>query len=192
MARRRRLLAALCAAVAVAAGLHAAQTPPVDTTAVVAAASDISPGQTVQADDLVRVDLPTDAVPADAATQVESFAGERAASLIGAGEVLTPARLVSADLSAEPGHQVMPVRLPDAATASLLQAGDRIDLVSANPQRGGAEVVVSDVAVVGLGHGGKNTQGTRGRVVLLGLPARAIARVAESVARDYLTFAYSR
>ena len=63
--RRRRLLAAVLTAVAVAAGLTATARPPAPTVTVVVAARDLPAGQVLSADDLARVAFAPVSVPAD-------------------------------------------------------------------------------------------------------------------------------
>ena len=65
------------------------------------------------------------------------------------GEVLTDVRLVGPALAdAVPGETVLPVRLPDAGMATLLRAGDEVDLVATDPGTGDTAVVARDVTVL--------------------------------------------
>ncbi len=82
--------------------------------------------------DLTSVAFAPGSVPAgaDAAPQ-----GRTLAAPLRAGEPVTDVRLVGPALTdGYPGLTAVPVRLPDAGMAALLAVGDRIDLVSADPQ----------------------------------------------------------
>ena len=66
------------------------------------------------------------------------------------GEPVTDVRLVGPELTAgQPGLVAVPVRLPDAGMVDLLDVGDRIDLVAADPQEG-ARAVADDVPVLAI------------------------------------------
>jgi hypothetical protein len=59
------------------------------------------------------------------------------------GEALTDVRLLGAALL-PPGSEVaLPVRLADPATAALVVAGDRVDVLSAAPDGGSTAAVVA-------------------------------------------------
>lgn len=188
---RRRPLAALLAAVAVAAGLHATAAPPPPSVLVLAAARDLPAGTTLQPDDLVEVALPPDAVPAGAA---EDPVGHTLAAPLRAGEALTDVRLVGPALTAaDPGLTALPVRLPDAAAASLLEVGDRIDLIATDPQRPGAQVVAWDLPVLAVPPPSDALSGGQpGAVVVLGADPAEITAVTDASVRLFLTFAYAR
>src|SRR3954454_15916083 len=69
---RRRLLAAVCASLAVAFALQANAAPPPPRTWVLTAARDLSPGVTVSADDLVPVAFDPATVPAGVLSRQEA------------------------------------------------------------------------------------------------------------------------
>src|SRR5690349_6837789 len=128
---RRRLLAALLTAVAVAAGLHAATAPPPAEVAVTVAARDLPSGAVLTDADLRTVGFAPGSVPSGA---VAEAGGRTLAAPLRAGEPVTDVRLVGPALTeGYPGLAAVPVRLPDAGVAALLTVGDRIDLVAADP-----------------------------------------------------------
>src|SRR4051812_31367650 len=162
---RRRLLAALLTAVAVATGLHAATATPPAEVPVVVAARDLPSGTVLGDEDLRTVGFRPGSVPAGVAA---APAGRTLAAPLRAGEPVTDVRLVGPSLiEGYPGLAAVPVRLPDAAMADLLAVGDRVDLVSADPQRSGATVVASGVPVLALpaGDGEVGAAGLTGRLV---------------------------
>ena len=187
---RRRLLAAALAAVAVATGLHAATAPPPATMRVLVAARDLPSGAVLAAADLRTVGFAPGSVPSGA---VADPAGRTLAAPLRAGEPVTDVRLVGPALTdGYPGLAAVPVRLPDAAMADLLTVGDRVDLVSADPQGGAATLVASDVPVLALppGEGEVGATGLSGRLVVVGAPPGDVPRIADASVRTFLTVAF--
>src|SRR5689334_13569078 len=135
--RRRRPLAALAAAIAVAAGTHAVAAPPPRQVPVLVAVRDLPAGSVVGAADVVPTGFAPGSVPAGLARHP---VGRTLTTAVRRGEPLTDVRLVTTHLS-DPGlsaddRVATPVRLPDAQMAQLLEVGDRIDLVATDPQSG--------------------------------------------------------
>lgn len=193
---RRRLLAALLTAVAVATGLQLTAPPAPDTVRVLAAAADLPAGTTLTADDLTEVDLPPAARPSGAVDRGDAR-GRQLASPLRRGEPVTDVRLVSPSLlDGQPGLVAVPVRIPDAGTVDLLRVGDEIDLLAADPSGAeAARTVVSRVTVLALppdtGSGiATSASGTvGGRLVVLGLPPESGQRVAAEAVRSVLSVA---
>lgn len=186
---RRRLLAALLTAVAVATGLHAATAAPPAEVPVVVAARDLPSGTVLGVGDLRTVGFAPGSAPEGA---VADPAGRTLAAPLRAGEPVTDVRLVGPALTeGYPGLSAVPVRLPDAAMADLLSVGDRVDLISADPQGGGATVVASDVPVLALpaGDGEVGATGLSGRLVVVGAAPDEVPRIADASVRTFLTVA---
>jgi Flp pilus assembly protein CpaB len=187
---RRRLLAALLTAVAVATGLHAATATPPPEVRVVVAAHDLPSGTVLGDEDLRTVGFRPGSVPAGVAA---APAGRTLAAPLRAGEPVTDVRLIGPPLTeGYPGLAAVPVRLPDAAMADLLAVGDRVDLVSADPQGTGATVVASGVPVLALpaGDGEAGAAGLTGRLVVVGAAPGDVARIADASVRTFLTVAF--
>ncbi|MDN4159898.1 SAF domain-containing protein [Nocardioides abyssi] len=189
---RRRLLAAVLAAVAVAAALQATARPAPATVAVTVAARDLPAGEVVTTGDVVRAAWSPGSAPADLADPV----GRVLAAPVRAGEPVTDVRLVGPGLTeGRPDLVAVPVRLPDAGMAALLEVGDRIDLLAADPRAGGADVVAGGVPVLALpvdddpAVGGN---GLTGRLVVVGAGPTEVTAVADAATRAFLTFAWSR
>jgi Flp pilus assembly protein CpaB len=144
--RRRRLIAATLAGVAALVALRTVAPPEPATVEVLVAARDLPSGTVLADDDLVPRDWPADLAPAGAAA---AATGRVLAAPIGRGEVLTDVRVVGPGLAlGQPGDTVLPVRLPDAGMATLLQPGDVVDLMATDPGTGAATLVARDVTVL--------------------------------------------
>lgn len=189
---RRRLLAALLTAVAVASGLHVATAEPPRTAQVLVAAHDLPSGTVLGAEDLREVGFAPASVPVGT---VADAAGRTLAAPLRAGEPVTDVRLVGPALAeGYPGLTAVPVRLPDAGMAALLAVGDRVDLVSADPQGGGASVLATGVPVLALpaaDDAAVGGPGLGGRLVVVGAPPGEVARIADASVRTFLTIAFS-
>ncbi|WP_278314223.1 SAF domain-containing protein [Lolliginicoccus levis] len=114
--------------------------------------------------------------------------GSRAATPIRAGEIITDARLLTPRIVDETSHasgaRAVPVRLSDPAVTSLLQPGDRVDVVAVPPgSELPASVLAKDVAVLFTSTAGE----TSGALAVLALgPAEAVA-VAAHAAQGIVT-----
>jgi Flp pilus assembly protein CpaB len=189
---RRRLLAALLTAVAVATGLHAAAAPPPASVAVTVAARDLPAGTVLGADDLTRRAFAPDSVPDDL---VAAPTGRALAGPLRRGEPVTDVRLVGPALTeGHPELTAVPLRLPDAGMVDLLRVGDRVDLVAADPQGGTADVVAVGVSVLAIPRDDseQTATGLAGRLVVVGAAPADVPRIAASAVTHFMTFAFSR
>jgi Flp pilus assembly protein CpaB len=195
----RRLGAAILAVAAVALTVHAVRPPAPASVALTVAGRDLPAGTVLAAGDLARVRVPPGAVPAGF---IERPTGRVLAAALRRGEPITDARLVGPDLTAgHPELVAVPVRLPDAAMASLLRVGDRVELLATDPQDGGTTVAAPDALVLALPAAGETpvtpqnppnavTSGSGGRLVVIGVTENLVTRVAAAAVRDFLTYAY--
>ena len=166
---------------------------------VVVAAADLPAGTVLSATDLRTAQLPGDAVPDGAISELADLAGRVLAGPVRSGEPVTDVRLVGPGLwSAVPEGQVAtPVRLADLAVATLLRAGDRVDVLAAAGD--GAEPAVELVAtgalvlaVPGAAEGeGSSTAESSGLLVLAVAPETA-ERLAAAGAAATLTVTLGR
>lgn len=189
---RRRPLAALCAAVAVAAGVRAATAPLPPEVPVLTAARDLPAGSVLAADDLVEVGYAAD-TPPSGTLSADAVLGEVLAAPLRAGEPVTDVRLVGAGLAAgDPGLVAVPVRLPDAATVALLEAGDRVDLVATDPEGRGSHVLLGGASVLAVPPEPSGSATSQpGALVVLGVPPEAVPDVADAGVRYFLSYAFS-
>jgi Flp pilus assembly protein CpaB len=129
----RLLIAATCLLMALASALGSGPKPAAaGGRPVVVAARDLPAGHVLGRADLAVARLPAALRPAGARAGPAAFVRQRLAGPIGAREVLTASRLVSADLAAGLGRLVAAaVPLDDPRAADLLRPGNRIDLLEA-------------------------------------------------------------
>jgi Flp pilus assembly protein CpaB len=190
---RRRPLAALCAAVAVVAGVHAARPSQGPTVAIRVAAHDLASGTVLRRADLVVRHFPAGFAPAGSDT---AAVGRTLAAPVREGEPVTDVRLVAPALvAAYPGRVALPVRIADADVVGLLRVGDRVDLVAADPRSGTASYVAVDVPVLALPipveHGFASAGGT-GRLVVVAVVPSDVDRVTGAAVTDLLSVVISR
>lgn len=135
--------------------------------------------------------LPVTAAPSGVLTAVASAVGHAVAGPVRRGEPLTDVRLLGAGLpTGGAGIVATPVRLADPATASLLHAGDRVDVLAAATDATGppgpATTVASGPTVLAVPAPGES-DGAGALVVLaatLGLADRLAAAVVRSRLSD--------
>ncbi len=180
---RRRLLAALCAATAVAAGLQATRAPAPPTTTVLTAAHDVPAGATVEASDLTTTAFAPESVPAGTLA-ADDVLGRTTAGPLRKGEPLTDVRLLDRELLEQfPGLVAAPVRIGDRGSVALLNVGDRVDVVAADPQGNREAATVAAGATV-LAIPRADTEGLDGGPAGLGGGGLVVLAVSEQTARD--------
>lgn len=190
--RRRRLLAAALTAVAVLGVLRALAPPAPDTVEVLVATRDLPSGTRLDDGDVVAHHYPQDLAPPDAAT---TALGRVLAAPLGQGEVLTDARVVGPGLAlAEPGQTILPVRLPDAGMATLLQPGDEVDLVATDPGTGASSIVAREVTVLATPRGVPDgpAGGAGGALVVVGTSATEAIDISSAALSQFVTVSWTR
>ncbi|MYR06464.1 flagellar biosynthesis protein FlgA [Gordonia sp. SID5947] len=154
--------------------------------AVVVAARDLAPGQTIMATDLTVREVPGGLIPKGTLRLSADGVGRTAVGPIGEGEIITDSRLLSprlpTQLVGDKDARLVPVRLSDESVATLLRTGDVVDVLRASADDADA-AVLARAAVVALTSdeqvGGVLSGGPRaGRPVLLAMDERAAHRVA--------------
>lgn len=189
---RRRPLAALVAALAVLAAVHAARPDPPPTVPVRIAAHDLPSGAVLARHDLVVRRFPSALAPPGSDLHA---VGRTLAAPVRRGEPITDVRLVAPSLVAGyPGRVAMPVRLADPDAVSLLRVGDLIDLVAADPRTGHAAYVASQVPVLALPAAPEHETGPTltGRLVVVAVLPSEVDPVAGAAATDLLSLVISR
>ncbi|MCD6638943.1 MAG: SAF domain-containing protein [Nocardioides sp.] len=192
LAYRRRLVAAAVSALAVALALQALAPGPPPAVEVTVAARDLPAGARLVAGDLTTVRLPREAVPDGLA---ERPVGRMLAAGLRRGEPVSDVRLVGPALArARPGEQALPLRLPDAGMASLVQPGDVVDLLATDPGSGRTDVVATDVTVLAVPHEVPQGlgEGTDGALVVVSLAPDQVPLVAGASLARFLTIAFGR
>jgi len=195
---RRRVLAGLCAGLAVWSCLIAlTRSPPVGVEVVVAA-HDVDSGTTLEPDDLERVRFAPGSVPATAIRHPAEAIGRTVLAPLAEGEPLTARRLLGpGGLAGYPGRSAVGLRIPDQDAAALLDPGDRVDLVASDPQSDDDPVLlVRDAVVLALPAPDPDAAqlGTEagGRLVLFAVPTDGVEHVAAVAAAHFLTIIWNR
>ena len=188
---RRRLFAAVLAALAVWAGLAALRPPEPTTASVLVTSRPVSGGSTVSADDVQVRQLPVQMLPADYFDAPEQVVGRPVTVPLPAGAIVLPSSVVSRESLAAPGMAVLPVTLSAAATA-LVVVGDRLDLIALDEDSGPVASAARVLAVLDPDDGGGSLSPARssGLVVLVELRPDALAKVATAAARGPLGFGF--
>ena len=103
--------------------------------------------------------------------------------------------VVRLDVGGAPDDLTDPADAPEVlrGDAGLLRVGDRVDLISADPQGGDAEVVATDVPVLSLPDTPAETgaSGLTGRLVVIGAEPGDVARIADASVRTFVTLAFA-
>ena len=192
----RRPLAALTAGGAVLAALQATSPAPPETVPVWTARSDLPSGTLLHASDLLRVPFSPESVPSGAVRTLEEVAGRTVAAPMSRGEVVTDRRTLGPGLlSGYPGTTAVPLRVTDAAVASMLRVGDRASFVAADPDgRTPPRELLDDVPVVALPRPDDAAlpSGTPGRLVVVAVPSESASEVAGVAATAILVPVWER
>ncbi|CAN5410044.1 SAF domain-containing protein [soil metagenome] len=194
--RRRRLLASLLTAVAVWAGLSATAGPATETVPVLVAAHDLPGGVALSPDDIVVVGFRPGTEPSAAFGDAASLAGRLLAAPMSAGEPITTVRLVGDVLAdAQPGRRAVPLRLPDPGMVALLEVGDLIDLIAADPEDAHVVTVATGVPVLAVPAndpgGTATTSGLPGGLIVVGLTPAEVAPVSAATLASFVTFTWA-
>lgn len=159
-------------------------------TGVVVAAVDLRPGSALtQADTAVRP-LPAPDVPDGSLTSQNTAIGRVLAGPVRAGEPITDVRLVgpadTALTTGDPTAATVPVQLADPDVADLLRPGQRVDVVTLDPNQQANPVLAANATVITI----RDTPGTQsqpGRLVLVAVPKQVATRLAAASLRQPVT-----
>jgi pilus assembly protein CpaB len=190
--RHRRFIAAGLTAAAVAIGLQALSPAQPPTTLVLTASHDLAGGIEVRAKDVTRTPVPSRAVPEGSFSATRSVVGRTLAGPVRTGQTLTDVQFVSPAWLAGygPGLVASPVRITDAASVTLLRAGDVVDVLAADPRAAGSTSTVAyHVRVIAIPAVSSDAgpMGT-GALVLLAVSPEVARSLAASAVTDQLSF----
>ncbi|MEG9227026.1 SAF domain-containing protein [Aeromicrobium sp. Sec7.5] len=157
----RRLLAAICAGLAVLLTIGALDDGS-STRRVVVVTADLDAGTVLSAEHLAVRDLPIDAVPSGVLSTTRDVVGRTLAGAVRDGEVVTDRRVVDArDLSGfgvdDPA--LATVRVTDRAALGALHVGSRVDVVAVDPHGEEAPSVIARSVVVASLPGDQDAEG---------------------------------
>lgn len=194
--RHRRGLAALALGAAVLFALRAVAPAPPATVAVWTATDDLPSGAVLSPTDIEQRHVDPRAVPADPVTEPRQVLGRTLAAPVSRGEVLTTSRAMTTQLlRGYPGMAAVPVRITDADVVGLLRVGDRVDLVSVDPDgRRDPTILAGDAPVVAVPRSrtGAFESGAPGRLVVVAVPSALATQVAAAAVSDYVSVLWSR
>ncbi len=185
----RRKIGALAAAVAVVAVVTAVSPTPPPTTDVVAAATTLPPGHQLSAADLHVVAVPVGLVPDEAITDPDQAVGRTLTGALTRGQFLTAPDLVRPK-SRPDGLVTTPVRLADAEVVALLQVGDEIDVLAADPRTGTSTVIAQGArisAIPASESGGMLGGGSASQLVLVEVSPEVAAALAAAAVNGPLS-----
>ena len=140
----RRILAALLVAGAFATWLWPEKQ---DLASVVVFTHELPPGHLIKEEDVTEVQRPEETLPSTFISSTEEVVGQHIVTGVVPGEIATTVRLAGLEtvetLGIDMEHPVMvPVRLADATSASLVKHGDEITVVSESVAIASGGVVV--------------------------------------------------
>jgi pilus assembly protein CpaB len=152
--RNRRLTVALL--LCIAAGITVQQlTPaPADTVGVLAAARDLPAGKTLDAADMVVLNIPTGLLPGGSFSEGASLRGTQLAVPLRQGQLISDSQLLGPGLLAgsPPGSAAVPLRMADPSSVRLVSPGQLINVVMSGEngfdQPGTTEVLATGVPVL--------------------------------------------
>lgn len=193
--RFRRSLAALCAGLAVLAGLSALSQPTGDLSWIVVTSRALPAGEVLQADDLTRVRWPSWACPQQRLDDPAPLLGRALVIALPANAAVVEGAVVGPTAAVGVGLMVVPVQLISAADG-LIRPGDRIDLIGMTGDGEAATVLAAKARVVALprraDEGGLiATTGTaNGVLALVEVKPAEAAKLAESSPGRPVSFAF--
>jgi Flp pilus assembly protein CpaB len=185
VSRHRLLLAAGLAAGSVATGLSVVAPDAPRSARVLTVTRDLPAGTAVTASDVRSTSVPVGLQPTGALREPDQVVGRLVAGPVRRGEALTDVRLLGAALL-PPGSQVaLPVRLTEPATAALVVAGDRVDVLWAAPDGAAtAQVVAAGLQVLAV----PDLDGTgEGALLVVAASRPAAARLAAAAVTGSLS-----
>lgn len=188
IARHRRSIAALSAALAVVATITALQPDRGPTVTVLTAARTVAAGATLTDADVARTAVPAALVPADALIEPSDAVGLAVNAPVGERTILTRASVATGQALARPGMVVVALPLTDEALAPLVRPGAHLDLFGSTPD--GPGVLAADVRVVAAPQPETGLGGLPGgRVVLIEVTPTVAATLAAGVRAGGVTIA---
>ncbi|RVX44899.1 Flp pilus assembly protein CpaB [Nonomuraea polychroma] len=183
--RRRRLVAATLAAIAVISAYIATRPSPPPTTVLVAT-RDLPPGPLTPSD--LRP-VPLNHPPDGAVRTTTAAAGRYLTSPMRRGEPLTDARLLDS-YRLPPGMVATPVRISDPAAARLLSPGSRINVLAAWEEAHPARTIAEDVSVITAAaqrQADENSSNSNGTLIVLATTSTQAAELAAAQAHARLS-----
>lgn len=151
------------------------------TTIVLTASRDLSPGHVLSPADLQTASWPRRLLPPDVLVAEANPVGRVLAAAVRTGEPISDLRLLGPGLVdfLGPSLRAVPVRLTDAGVSVLLRPGDRIDLYAVDsaigaPDAAAGELVAADALVVAIPRPADEVV-PEGAIVVVAVPLDTVA-----------------
>ncbi len=176
----RRPIGITAAVVCLFASLSALAPPQPETTPVLVATRALTAGSLLSEADVRLTDFPVSGVPDSAVTDPARAVGRTLTASVTRGSVITDvSTLQGGDDGARADERLVPFRVPDAATVTLLKVGDRITVVGATVE-GAAIDLATDVRVAALPTRGESSSfsGESGALIVVAADPETAARLA--------------
>jgi pilus assembly protein CpaB len=172
----------VAAIAAVLSAVAAAAPPAPPTLSVVRATTDLTSGAIVRSSDITVSSIAQDALPRGALVDPTAVVGRRLIGPVADGQVLTALDLPGTSWGIRPGNVIAPLRLADPEVAALLQPGALIDVITADPEGGQANVVATRVSVltVPVPPAGEGVSAADGALVLVDVDPETATLLAEA------------
>jgi Flp pilus assembly protein CpaB len=180
--RRRRLIAAALAALAVIAA-YLATRPAAPPTTVLVATRDLAAGPLTSSD---LHPIPLNHPPDGAVRTTAAAAGRYLTSPMRRGEPLTDARLLHS-YRLPPGMVATPVRISDPEAAGLLSPGSAINILAAWEESQPARTIAEEVTVITIPSPATDRSDSHGKLVVLATTPTQAAQLAAAQAHARLS-----
>ncbi|MEO6471381.1 MAG: SAF domain-containing protein [Aeromicrobium sp.] len=187
----RRILAAAFAGLAMLFALGALR-PSTSGVSVVVARHDLKSGAVIASGDLRTAFIPAGVKPSHSWASPDTLIGRRAAGPLRKGEVLTDFRLLEPGLlrGYAEGLVLSTIRVADPTQLTSLRVGDRVNIVSSDPD-GEAEskVIARRAEILSLprGNGGDASNGTDAPAIAVAVPESVGLELATAAIRSRLS-----
>lgn len=178
MIKRRRILAALCAGLAVLLLGQALSTGSVN---VVVTAHNLASGAQLTKSDLEIRKYPPSLVPAEAFNDLDEVIGGVLTSPSTQGEPLTAARITSPQVELPAGSVLAPLRIEDPAAVVSARIGDLVNVVAVGGPESG-RVIAKRVPLVSIEP--QNENGFTGYLVQVAVEENVAIELASSAAQS--------
>jgi len=156
---------------------------------VVKAKTQLPGGTVLSASDLMVDHAVAADVPEGVATDPNDLVGKTLTAPVAKNQAMTPLTTTAARSAVPPGHVIAPLRLADAALASLLRPGDVVDVLAASSETEQAAVVAANARVVTVPAMSEDRtgQGPDGALVLIDVDGQTATVLAQAAAAATLS-----
>jgi pilus assembly protein CpaB len=156
---------------------------------VVKAKYQLPGGTVVSASDLVLDRVVASDAPEGVITDPLALVGKTLAVPVAENQMMTPLTATATRTSVPQGHVIAPLRLGDAALATLLRPGDVVDVIAAGAQSEQAAVVAAGARVVTIPKlpDDRASPGSEGALVLLDVDSQTASVLAHAGASATLS-----